>query len=174
MFKLCIKCKINKEYSSFSKHSRTKDGLQNICKECNKLEYIRSREIGLTAMQKRRALKKEAVLEERKRYRDKNKESINEKRKEYVKNNRDKVNARKAKYRAAKLNATPKWLTKEDFNMILSFYLQAKTLSLETGIKYQVDHIVPLRGKTVCGLHVPWNLQVITAEENRKKRNLWL
>jgi len=80
-------------------------------------------------------------------------------------NNLEKRNALNAARRAGKLMATPKWLTKKQKAEILYLYKQASKLGLE------VDHIVPLRGKHVCGLHVPWNLQVITATENRRKGN---
>jgi 5-methylcytosine-specific restriction endonuclease McrA len=73
--------------------------------------------------------------------------------------------------RAQKLKATPAWLTLEHLKEIKLLYLKSKIISKETGTQHQVDHIVPLLGKEVCGLHVPWNLRVITAEENRKKCN---
>jgi hypothetical protein len=75
------------------------------------------------------------------------------------------------RYTTNKLNATPKWLTKEHLNQIESFYWLAKLQYELTDEKYHVDHIVPLKGKTVCGLHVPWNLQVIPALENISKGN---
>lgn len=74
-------------------------------------------------------------------------------------------------YQASKLNATPKWVTKDMFLEIERYYLEAVTITEKTGILMHVDHMVPLQGKTVCGLHVPWNLQVLTAIENCAKHN---
>ena len=65
--------------------------------------------------------------------------------------------------------ATPRWLTKEQKKQIKGLYIEADRLKTDTGVDYEVDHIVPIRGGTVSGLHVPWNLRVITAEENQKK-----
>jgi hypothetical protein len=87
---------------------------------------------------------------------------------EYTINNKDKLNAKAAMRRAAKMLATPKWIVKGE---LLPIYLAAAKLSRENGIEYHVDHIVPLRSDIVCGLHVPWNLQIIVGIENLSKGN---
>ena len=76
-----------------------------------------------------------------------------------------------AERNAAKVHATPQWLTKKDRRDIADIYALAALKTAETGIKHEVDHIVPLRSKVVCGLHVGWNLSVITASKNRAKTN---
>jgi hypothetical protein len=68
-------------------------------------------------------------------------------------------------------DATPPWLTRRQKSAICQLYQIAITMTQTTGEQYVVDHIVPLRGEAVCGLHVPWNLRVITQEENLKKSN---
>jgi 5-methylcytosine-specific restriction endonuclease McrA len=77
------------------------------------------------------------------------------------------VSVRKRRHRSA----TPKWITPEQKLAIRQLYLQAMQLTKMTGERYVVDHIVPLISDEVCGLHVPWNLRVITQEENLKKSN---
>jgi len=68
-------------------------------------------------------------------------------------------------------NATPVWVTAEQKLAIRQLYIQAQRLTKLTGERYVVDHIVPLISPEVCGLHVPWNLRVITQEENLRKSN---
>jgi hypothetical protein len=68
--------------------------------------------------------------------------------------------------RAREVRATPPWV---DRAAIRAIYKKAKHLSKSTGEQYVVDHIVPLDGKLVCGLHVPWNLRVIHWLENARK-----
>jgi len=68
-------------------------------------------------------------------------------------------------------DATPPWLTRKQKSEIRQLYQIAITMTQTTGEQYVVDHIVPLRGEAVCGLHVPWNLRVITQEQNLKKSN---
>lgn len=78
---------------------------------------------------------------------------------------------RDAKRRARKLNAMPVWLTEEHHQQIQAIYDQRSDLTEEHGIAYDVDHIVPLQNPYVCGLHVPWNLQILTSTENQQKSN---
>ena len=87
--------------------------------------------------------------------------------------NRDKVRASAEKYHARKIQAMPYWVDKAMESQMRIAYRLAQRLTEQTGIPHHVDHIVPLQGKNVSGLHVPSNLQVITAEENLKKGNKW-
>jgi 5-methylcytosine-specific restriction endonuclease McrA len=64
----------------------------------------------------------------------------------------------------------PPWA---DRNAIRKIYLQARQLTIETGIKHEVDHIIPSNHELVCGLHVETNLQILTESENIKKSNLF-
>ena len=75
------------------------------------------------------------------------------------------MNEDTARYRARKIRATPRWLTVMQIEEMKAIYTKGVTTGLT------VDHIIPLRGKTVCGLHVPWNLQLLTRSENSKKNN---
>ena len=69
------------------------------------------------------------------------------------------------------MQRTPKWLSDFDLLKMQCYYQLAAMYSKESGQQWHVDHIVPLQGKTVSGLHVPWNLQVIPADENIRKSN---
>ena len=93
------------------------------------------------------------------------------KRKTYRQENAGLLNYHTAKRHAQKLQATPPWLTAEQQAEIKAIYAECRRLQEETGIAHNVDHIHPLQGATVCGLHVPWNLQVLTESENCAKHN---
>lgn len=67
--------------------------------------------------------------------------------------------------------ATPDWLTEDQIAKMKELYWLARDAEVVSGELYHVDHIVPLRGKNVCGLNVPWNLQVIPAYLNLSKGN---
>lgn len=73
--------------------------------------------------------------------------------------------------RARIRKATPNWLTEDQRLEMRSLYEKARQLTIDTGTQYEVDHIVPLKGKDVCGLHVPWNLEIITQVKNLEKGN---
>ena len=100
---------------------------------------------------------------------DKVKQVSNKAQKKYRKSNPGKINSLTNKRRASKLNATPNWLTEDDWKWTEWYYKHAQAMTETTGIIHHVDHIHPLQGENISGLHVPWNLQVIPATENLKK-----
>jgi len=84
-------------------------------------------------------------------------------------NNKGKRNAINAKRRASLINQTPKII---DSEKIKELYTEASRLTKMTGIPHEVDHIIPLQGKTLRGLHEYSNLQILTRFENRSKKNI--
>lgn len=95
-----------------------------------------------------------------------NKERLKQKAKEYQKNNPHIYRAIGSFRRARLRKATPPWITPQMREDIKSLHAQAELLELETGIQFDVDHIVQLDGKIVCGLHVPWNLRLLKHSDN--------
>ena len=126
------------------------------------------------------------------RYREKHPEKVKAQRKEYYERNRakelennrkykeanpEKVKALKAvdaaKQRVSKAQRFLPWLSNQQKEEIKDWYYAAQELSKIFPWKLHVDHIVPLRGSNVSGLHVPWNLQLLPAKVNYRKRNSW-
>lgn len=113
----------------------------------------------------------EKVSEDGKKRYEAKKEQIKAYVSSYKKLKPEKANANKAKRKAAKSLRTPKWLTDIDFERINNEYKLASLLTKITGEPYHVDHVIPLQGKTVSGLHVPSNLKAIKGSENCSKQN---
>lgn len=162
MSKVCTQCKKPKGLSEFQ-FQKSRGSYRANCKDCQALAY--------------------------KRWADKNKDKIRHKKKEYYHSNPDfrakhkeinlknqpryahKRAASEAKRRFGKNCATPPWLSADHSQEIEQLYWLAKDLKAVSGQTYHVDHIIPLKGKNVCGLHVPWNLQILPSDINIRKSN---
>jgi len=182
MNKICSKCKEQKLFTEFAKNRAQRDGYSNNCKICVKLyNYINADTISERSKEYYK-INKQRLLDKQDSYRKCNGDKIIKYRentrkttvkynKKYRENNKLKFLVYSANRRAMKLNATPRWLRKEERQQIEELYEIAQAFKLYTGQDYHVDHIVPLQGENVCGLHVPWNLQVLEASENIRKSN---
>jgi hypothetical protein len=184
--KVCGTCKEEKPLSAFGKDCTRKDGLRIYCKSCrnkkSKKHYQENRDVILERGRKYRQENLDAIAERKKKHYQENRDAVLESARKYRQENPDvaktwrkanpeKTIAYKASRRARKKQAQPPWLTVEHFNQIKAKYKNSKRMKKLTGIEHHVDHIVPLKGKNVCGLHVPWNLQVIPAKHNLEKKN---
>ena len=165
--KICLKCKENKSLTEFYYKANVKSKLTAQCKTCIKEnDKIRMREkrknvdIQIKELVKRKdpiSIAKKAMYDT-----------------QYRKNNRAAYNFYAAKRYAAKSNRTPNWLTDRDHKVIWGFYQIATMLTKHNKEPWEVDHIIPLLGNNVSGLHTPSNLQFLTKRENSSKNNKWL
>lgn len=113
----------------------------------------------------------EKVLARSKEWYYSNKEYARARQKQYYQANTASFVASTVQRKLDKMKRTPSWLTKFDRLKIKCLYQLAAMRTRESGEEWHVDHIIPLRGKLVSGLHVPANLRVITASENLSKHN---
>jgi hypothetical protein len=115
--------------------------------------------------------KREANRVRAKLWREQNKERAKAAVENWHKENPERASFHKAKYRYTRMDATPSWLTEGQLLDMANLHVLCRKLEDLTPAKYHVDHIIPLQGKNVCGLNVPWNLQVLEAGINMGKGN---
>jgi len=185
--KVCTKCSLEKPLADFYKCKNNKDGLWGSCKECvrsKSKEYAKENKEKISKYQgeyyrknKQKIMKyygeyylanQEGLKEHSREYYNNNKEAQAYNNAQWKKKNKSKVNANNAKRRAVKLRATPPWA---DLSKIQEVYDEAHRLTELLGIDMHVDHIIPLQGELVSGLHVHSNLQILTYVDNLSKSN---
>lgn len=189
--KQCTKCGETKPLDKFSADKSKQDGLHTQCKSCRsaadrlnyakKAEQIKQRvkEYRLADPERKRRMDAESYARNKdkrtayhkERY-ARHSERIKAKTAAYFQANKEKLRPyfaqAQCKRRATKRNATPVWA---DHNVILFFFVTRQYLTQETGFEWHVDHVVPLQGRYVCGLHVHNNLRVVPATDNLRKSN---
>lgn len=190
----CRRCQSEKAIDQFGKDSSRKDGIETICRACRcvaaKERYKRDPAKHIERTKLWRLSNPGACTESHARWLENNRARVAELQRirsekwyakhgekmrinvsEWKRKNAWRVNATNAARAAAKRKATPLWANRD---VIAAIYKEAVAVSLATGIPHHVDHIVPLRGKSVCGLHCEANLAVIPASENiSKKHHVW-
>lgn len=179
--KSCSKCKLEKPISEFFKIKKGPGGLGSYCKLCHRATQSKEAKYAARLRYRARHIDSEKVREQA--YYESNKEQINQRTLAYYHQNKEQRLAKMSEYRKSPRGlaknrlaalkrlrdidiATPKWANKKSIEQI---YEQA-TLLQQDGIPREVDHIIPLHSKRVCGLHVESNLQILTKKENSDKR----
>ena len=196
--KACKKCERILAVIDFNLCRGGADGRRTECKGCQakarKIWYDNNKEKSAAYSKIYREINagklkvptKEYSQNYQRQYREKNRERLRKRDAEYNKKNKEKMRAyyldwysknrhlvveESVRYREAKSRNTPCWITESHVAQMRSIYFDRQIVSEQSGLMHHVDHIIPLRGKNVCGLHVPWNMRIIPASENVRKSN---
>ena len=157
--KVCSKCSIENPLDHFYPRRDRPVGLLSKCIQCCKVSF-------------KIAYKKNLVyyLEKSRKWKSENRDLVNINHKKYRDRNPGKQALKRSKRRTRIKHQTPSWLTTLQKAQIVAIYDKCKQYRLQ-GFDFHVDHIVPLKGKEVSGLNVPWNLRIVTAKFNLLKGN---
>jgi hypothetical protein len=176
--KHCSHCNQVKLFEAFYASSTHKSGYASWCKACesdrNKAKNLANRASRLVKAKEWRDANQEKQATAVKAWRLKNPEQTASIYRDWAQRNKDKVNAKWMQREAAKKCRTPAWLTEDDKWVIEQAYDIASIRTKHFGIPFHVDHIIPLQGRKVSGFHVPNNLRVITADQNKRKANKYV
>lgn len=175
--KRCSSCQEEKELGCFSPRRRNnKIYPRSSCKSCESKKQVERNKQKFQTCQDFR----EKSLARLKKWGEENKDKrlqadADRRRTKYKEDltYRSKCLQHTSERRANSLRATPPWLTNQQREQIANIYRVAVKVSESTGKDHDVDHIIPLKGKNVCGLHVPWNLAILPASLNRSKGNAY-
>jgi hypothetical protein len=179
--KNCNCCKLDKPLEEFYANKRMKDGRNTFCVLCHKADNkkrkaeSRSNPDFKAAEMVYKKIYREKTSEQRSAYmaqwRIDNQEWVKKYSKTYREQNKARYNYLCQKRKIDLLKRTPAWLTQDDLWIIEQAYELAALRTRMLGVVFHVDHVLPLRGNTVCGLHVPQNIRVVTWLENQSKSN---
>jgi 2,4-dienoyl-CoA reductase-like NADH-dependent reductase (Old Yellow Enzyme family) len=160
----CVKCRLEAVKRHQKKHPEKRKAQS--AKDNSKNPELRS-----AAHKAWREANVEKDAARKQRYRVVNLEKVKGAYKKYYEENYTRMLAKRNKQHADKLQRTPVWLTVDELWMVEQAYELAAERTKLFGFPWHVDHVLPLRGKTISGFHTPYNLQVIPAVENLRKSN---
>ena len=183
--KVCTRCGVLKSLTDYTPNRAVKDGRGSRCKSCVS-EVARARRAadpekarqGFNRRVQARRERDPVAYAEKEREREKRKRSkhrsvLRERARSYYQQNRERYLERMRHRASVPKGSTPAWLNKSQKKAIRDVYEHARDCRAVSGQQYHVDHIIPLRHPLVCGLHVPWNLQVLPQDINDSKGNFF-
>ena len=159
--KKCCRCTKVKSIDDFHRAARSLCGVHSICKACKKIYMLNYSAVGKLKISKDKYRRSEKGTAKIREYTASEANKVIQKSYRNTPSGKACAVAKLAKYRAILLLAMPDWVDVKEM----------KAIYKNCSNKLEVDHIIPLQGDTISGLHVPWNTQYLTRAENAKKSN---